>query len=86
MWFILLVGQPIVKAICDLARSYDLAVVEDCSQAHGARIHGQSVGSLVTLVHGVFAKTRSLLLLERVAWSLRPPPVYGFHLGLQGSW
>ena len=41
-----LAGWPAdMKAICDLARSYDLAVVEDCSQAHGARIHGQSVGS-----------------------------------------
>ena len=32
-------------AICDLAKSYGLSVIEDCAQAHGARIHGQSVGS-----------------------------------------
>ena len=31
--------------ICDLARSRDIAVIEDCAQAHGARINGQSVGS-----------------------------------------
>ena len=31
--------------IIDLARSYSLRVVEDCAQAHGALIDGQSVGS-----------------------------------------
>jgi dTDP-4-amino-4,6-dideoxygalactose transaminase len=34
-----------MPAICDLARAHGLAVIEDCAQAHGARIHGQSVGS-----------------------------------------
>ena len=34
-----------MPAICDLARAYGIAVVEDCAQAHGARINGQSVGS-----------------------------------------
>ena len=28
----------------DLARAHDIAVIEDCAQAHGARINGQSVG------------------------------------------
>ncbi|EAQ70085.1 pyridoxal-phosphate-dependent aminotransferase/ DegT/DnrJ/EryC1/StrS protein family [Synechococcus sp. RS9909] len=31
--------------ILELARSYGIAVIEDCAQAHGASIHGQSVGS-----------------------------------------
>jgi len=31
--------------ICDLARSHGIYVIEDCAQAHGACIHGQSVGS-----------------------------------------
>ena len=31
--------------IMDLANQYDLKVVEDCSQAHGAMIRGKSVGS-----------------------------------------
>ena len=31
--------------ILDLGRAHGLAVIEDCAQAHGARIHGQSVGS-----------------------------------------
>ena len=34
-----------MPAICDLARSHGIAVIEDCAQAHGACIHGQSVGS-----------------------------------------
>lgn len=34
-----------MPAICDLARSHGLAVIEDCAQAHGARIDGRSVGS-----------------------------------------
>ena len=34
-----------MPAICDLARSHGIAVIEDCAQAHGARINGQSVGS-----------------------------------------
>lgn len=34
-----------MPAICDLARAHGIAVIEDCAQAHGARIDGQSVGS-----------------------------------------
>ena len=34
-----------MPAICDLARAHGIAVIEDCAQAHGACINGQSVGS-----------------------------------------
>lgn len=34
-----------MPAICDLAQAYDIAIVEDCAQAHGALWHCQSVGS-----------------------------------------
>ena len=34
-----------MPAICDLARAHGIAVIEDCAQAHGARINGQPVGS-----------------------------------------
>ncbi|HEV2666092.1 MAG TPA: DegT/DnrJ/EryC1/StrS family aminotransferase, partial [Blastocatellia bacterium] len=35
-----LYGRPAdMRAICDIARSYDLKVVEDCAQAHGATIY-----------------------------------------------
>ena len=34
-----------MPAILELARAHGLVVIEDCAQAHGALIHGQSVGS-----------------------------------------
>ena len=34
-----------MPAISDLAHSYGLNIIEDCAQAHGACINGQSVGS-----------------------------------------
>ena len=34
-----------MPAICDLAHAHGISVVEDCAQAHGACINGQSVGS-----------------------------------------
>lgn len=34
-----------MPAILELARYHGIAVIEDCAQAHGARIHGQPVGS-----------------------------------------
>src|SRR5262245_27782624 len=35
-----LYGRPAdMRAICDIARRYDLKVIEDCAQAHGATIH-----------------------------------------------
>ena len=34
-----------MHGICDLAKAHQIPVVEDCAQAHGAQINGQSVGS-----------------------------------------
>ena len=34
-----------MKGICDLAKNFGLYVIEDCAQAHGAKIEGDSVGS-----------------------------------------
>ncbi len=34
-----------MNKVCDLARSYKLKVIEDCSQAHGATINKKHVGS-----------------------------------------
>ena len=47
-----------MPAILDLARSHDLAVIEDCAQAHGARINGSSVGSFGDVAAGVFVKIK----------------------------
>lgn len=42
-----LAGWPVdIHAIQDLVKGQDIAVIEDCAQAHGATINGQSVGSL----------------------------------------
>jgi len=41
-----LYGQPAdMKSIMQIAKEFDLKVLEDCAQAHGAKIEGQMVGS-----------------------------------------
>ncbi len=49
-----------MPAICDLARAHGLAVIEDCAQAHGARIHGQSVGSFADVAAWSFCQDKIL--------------------------
>ncbi len=40
-----LAGWPVdMPALMDLAKNYDLAIIEDCAQAHGAMIDGKPVG------------------------------------------
>jgi dTDP-4-amino-4,6-dideoxygalactose transaminase len=42
-----LYGRPAdMQEICDIARRYDLKVVEDCAQAHGATIHRMGGGKV----------------------------------------
>ena len=41
-----LAGWPAdMERICKLAKEYNLKIIEDCSQAHGAKINNQPVGS-----------------------------------------
>jgi len=49
-----------MPAICDLARAHGIAVIEDCAQAHGARIHGQSVGSFGDVAAWSFCQDKIL--------------------------
>ncbi len=49
-----------MPAILDLARSHGVAVVEDCAQAHGARIAGQSVGSFGDVAAWSFCQDKIL--------------------------
>jgi len=43
-------GQPAeMHSILEIAKAHDLAVVEDCSQAHGAEIDGQKVGTFADI-------------------------------------
>lgn len=49
-----------MAAILELARVHDIAVIEDCAQAHGARIHGQSVGSFADVAAWSFCQDKIL--------------------------
>ena len=49
-----------MPAICDLARTHGIAVIEDCAQAHGARIHGQSIGSFGDVAAWSFCQDKIL--------------------------
>jgi len=43
-------GQPAkIHRILEIAQAYNMAVVEDCSQAHGAEINGQKVGTFADI-------------------------------------
>ena len=43
-------GQPAEMCkIMEIAKAYNLEVIEDCSQAHGAEINGQKVGTFANL-------------------------------------
>jgi dTDP-4-amino-4,6-dideoxygalactose transaminase len=85
-----LYGQPAdLDRIVPLCREYGVALIEDCAQAHGARLHGQRVGTFGDAATFSFYPTKNLgalgdggavavsnpLLAERIA-ALRQ---YGWH-------
>lgn len=49
-----------LPAISAIARQYDLSVIEDCAQAHGARLDGKSAGSWGDLAAFSFYPTKNL--------------------------
>ncbi len=49
-----------MPAICDLASAHGIDVIEDCAQAHGARLHGQSVGSFGDVAAWSFCQDKIL--------------------------
>ncbi len=56
-----LYGHPAeMTAIMELARRYDLRVIEDCAQAHGAKIGEQRVGSIGDIAAFSFYPTKNL--------------------------
>jgi dTDP-4-amino-4,6-dideoxygalactose transaminase len=56
-----LYGHPAdMRAICDIARRYDLRVVEDCAQAHGASLGGRKVGAWGDAAAFSFYPTKNL--------------------------
>ena len=56
-----LYGHPAqMAAIVDLARRFDLRVIEDCAQAHGAKLGSQTVGTFADIATFSFYPTKNL--------------------------
>ena len=56
-----LYGHPVdMPAILDIAGRYDLTVIEDCAQAHGAALQGRKVGTWGRLAAFSFYPTKNL--------------------------
>jgi dTDP-4-amino-4,6-dideoxygalactose transaminase len=56
-----LYGQPAdLDRIVPLCRAHGLALIEDCAQAHGARLHGQRVGTFGDAATFSFYPTKNL--------------------------
>lgn len=56
-----LYGHPVdLPAIADIARRYDLILIEDCAQAHGAIFQGQKIGSFGQAAAFSFYPTKNL--------------------------
>ena len=56
-----LYGHPVeMAAIMDIANKYDLYVIEDCAQAHGAEISDRNVGSFGQMAAFSFYPTKNL--------------------------
>ena len=56
-----LYGQPAdLNPILEIAKTYELRVIEDCSQAHGATYKGKRVGSYGDLACFSFYPTKNL--------------------------
>lgn len=49
-----------MPALLKIARSHGAPIIEDCAQAHGARVNGQPVGSLADLAAFSFYPTKNL--------------------------
>ncbi len=56
-----LYGQPAeMTAILDIAKRYDLYIIEDCAQAHGAKLNDKKVGTFGDLAGFSFYPTKNL--------------------------
>lgn len=53
-------AAPDIREIAALCRRHNVPLVEDCAQAHGARIHGKRVGSFGDLATFSFYPTKNL--------------------------
>jgi len=56
-----LYGHPVdMRAIAEVARRYDLRVIEDCAQSHGATFRGKQTGTLGHIAAFSFYPTKNL--------------------------
>jgi dTDP-4-amino-4,6-dideoxygalactose transaminase len=56
-----LYGQPVdLDRIVPLCRGHNVALIEDCAQAHGAKLHGQRVGTFGDAATFSFYPTKNL--------------------------
>src|SRR5262249_40863674 len=54
-------GQPVeLSALVEIARAYNLRLIEDCAQSHGALYHGRAVGSFGDVACFSFYPTKNL--------------------------
>ena len=53
-------SRPISTAIVPLCRTHGVALIEDCAQAHGARLHGRRVGTFGDAATFSFYPTKNL--------------------------
>jgi dTDP-4-amino-4,6-dideoxygalactose transaminase len=54
-------GQPApMEEVCSIAKKYNLGIIEDCAQAHGAEIRGQKVGTFGDVSAFSFYPTKNL--------------------------
>ena len=69
-----LYGQPAdLDRIVPLCRRHNVALIEDCAQAHGARLHGQQVGTLRRRRDlSAFTRRKTLARSAMVVRSRRP--------------
>ncbi len=86
-----LYGYPCdMEAICGLAKQYNLHIIEDCAQAHGAKYFDKQVGTFSTISTFSFYPTKNLGALgdagavltndDTLATKLRALRNYGSHV------
>ena len=83
-----LAGWPApMDEIMTLANAYDLLVIEDCAQAHGARLNGRPVGSFGDAAAFSFCTDKIISTGgEGGLLVLRDKPSLGARMGVQGPW
>jgi dTDP-4-amino-4,6-dideoxygalactose transaminase len=78
-----LYGQPVdLNPILEIARTYELRVIEDCAQAHGATYKGKRVGSYGDLGCFSFYPTKNLGALGDGGMVVTDQPELAHRVGL----